>query len=311
MAVTNANSTYAGTFSGKYISAALLSASTLDAGLITIMPNVKYKSVIQTGSFDSIVKNSSCDFETGAGTLTLDEKVIQPKELQVNLVICKKDLQDSWEAEAMGFSAFDNLAPSFEEYVIGYTAAKVANKIETNIWEGAVGNAGEFDGFGVLSTAQLPGANIIAAVAGGVNDGNVLAEMGKVADAVPTTVYGQEDLFIYVSSNVARAYVRALGGFAANGLGANGIDGQGTTWYTNGSLSFDGIPVVVGKGMANNKMYAAQKSNLFFGTGLLNSTNEVKVLDMSDLDGSRNVRVIMRFTGGCQIGTATDVIAYA
>ena len=135
--------------------------------------------------------------------------------------------------------------------------------------------------------------------------------MGKVADAIPTTVYGQEDLFIYVSSNVARAYVRALGGFAAAGLGANGIEGQGTTWYTNGALSFDGIPVVVGKGLANNKMFAAQKSNLFFGTGLLNDTNEVKVIDMADLDGSRNVRVIMRFTAAVQIGIGADVVFYS
>ena len=39
--------TYAGEFSGKYIAAALLSADTLDKGLITVMPNVKFKSVIQ------------------------------------------------------------------------------------------------------------------------------------------------------------------------------------------------------------------------------------------------------------------------
>ena len=40
--------TYAGEFSGKYISAALLSATTLDAGLITIMPNAKqfYRQVL-------------------------------------------------------------------------------------------------------------------------------------------------------------------------------------------------------------------------------------------------------------------------
>tara|TARA_R110001592_G_scaffold43468_1_gene140848 strand:- start:1118 stop:2053 length:936 start_codon:yes stop_codon:yes gene_type:complete len=302
--------TYAGEFSGKYISAALLSASTLDAGLITIMPNVKYKTVLQTGSYNDIVADSTCNFEA-AGTLTLAEKIIEPLEYQVNVQLCKKDLHASWEAEQMGFSAFDNLAPSFEEYVIGYTAAKVAAKIESNIWEGTVATGGEFDGFSALATAQLPGANIIAAVGGGIDSTNVLAEMGKVADAVPTTVYGQEDLFIYVSSNVARAYVRALGGFGANGLGAAGVENQGTTWYTNGALSFDGIPVVVAKGLGNNKMFAAQKSNLFFGTGLLNDTNEVKVIDMADLDGSRNVRVIMRFTAAVQIGIASDVIAYA
>ena len=40
-------STYAGEFAGQYIAAALLSANTLDKKLVTIMPNVKYKEVIQ------------------------------------------------------------------------------------------------------------------------------------------------------------------------------------------------------------------------------------------------------------------------
>ena len=58
-------------------------------------------------------------------------------------------------------------------------------------------------------------------------------------------------------------------------------------------------------------MMAAQKSNLYFGTGLLSDHNEVKLLDMGDLDGSQNVRVVMRFTAGVQIGIAPDVVIYA
>jgi hypothetical protein len=58
--------TYAGEFSGKYIAAALLSASTLDAGAISILPNVKFKSVLQKGATDDIVKDASCNFVTDA-----------------------------------------------------------------------------------------------------------------------------------------------------------------------------------------------------------------------------------------------------
>ena len=36
-------SSYAGEFAGKYLGAALLSASTLDAGAVTILPNIKFK----------------------------------------------------------------------------------------------------------------------------------------------------------------------------------------------------------------------------------------------------------------------------
>ena len=57
-------------------------------------------------------------------------------------------------------------------------------------------------------------------------------------------------------------------------------------------------------------MVAAEKSNLYFGTGLLSDSNEVKVLDMGDLDGSQNVRVIMRFTAGIEYGFGFEVVYY-
>jgi hypothetical protein len=305
---TSLTSTYAGEFAGKYISAALLSASTLENGLITVMPNVKYKAVLQTASYDDIVQNAACDYST-SGTLTLAEKIIQPEEFMVNMTICKKDLTASWEAEQMGFSAFDNLAPSFEDFVIGYTAAKVAAQIENTIWSGQTATAGEFDGFYYLATAG--GSGCVAVSGTTVTAANVIDEMGKVVDAIPQAVYGKEDTFIYVAPGVARNYIRALGGFGANGLGAAGVENKGTTWFTNGALSFDGIPVVVAQGLPAHSMMAAQKSNMFFGTGLLNDTNEVKVLDMSDLDGSQNVRIIMRYTAAVAMGINSDVVIYA
>ncbi len=300
-------STYAGEFSGKYIAAALLSASTLDSGAISILPNVKFKSVIQKGATDDIVKDASCDFVTNQGTLTLTEAVLQPEEFQVNLELCKKDLHNSWEAAQMGYSAFDNLAPSFAEFVISHVAAKVADRTEKNIWSGATATSGQFDGFTAKLTADADVNDVVGTT---VTAANVIAELGKVVDAIPTAVYGQEDLTLYVSSNVARAYIRALGGFAAT-IGANGSDNKGTQWYNGGELSFDGINIFVAKGLADDTMVAAQKSNLYFGTGILNDQNEVKVIDMSDIDGSQNVRVIMRFTAGVQHVFGGDIVLYS
>lgn len=300
-------STYAGEFSGKYIAAALLSASTLDSGAISILPNVKFKSVIQKGATDDIVKDASCDFVTNQGTLTLTEAVLQPEEFQVNLELCKKDLHNSWEAAQMGYSAFDNLAPSFAEFVISHVAAKVADRTEKNIWSGATATSGQFDGFTAKLTADADVNDVVGTT---VTAANVIAEMGKVVDAIPTSVYGQEDLTLYVSSNVARAYIRALGGFAAT-IGANGSDNKGTQWYNGGELSFDGVNIFVAKGLADDTMVAAQKSNLYFGTGILNDQNEVKVIDMSDIDGSQNVRVIMRFTAGVQHVFGGDIVLYS
>jgi len=300
-------STYAGEFSGKYLSAALLSASTLDKGLITVLPNVKYKSVLQVGALGSIVADATCDY-TASGTLTLSEKIIQPEEFQVNYEVCRKDLVNSWEAEQMGFSAFDHLAPSLSDFIIAHTAAKVAEQIENTIWSGQTATAGEFDGFYYLATAG--GSGCVSVTGTTVTATNVIDELGKVVDAIPAAVYGKEDLVIYVAPGVARHYIRALGGFVAT-IGGAGVDNKGTSWFNGGELSFDGIKIAVAQGLPANSMMAAQKSNMFFGTGLLNDANEVKLLDMSDLDGSQNVRVIMRFTAAVAMGVNSDVVIYA
>ena len=304
---TSITTTYAGEFAGKYISAALLSADTLEGGGITIKPNVKYKEVIKTLSTNALVKDAACDF-ADQSTVTLAERILQPEEFQVNLELCKKDFRSDWEAVEMGYSAFDTLPPSFADFLLGHIAAKVAQKTEETIWQGTNATAGEFDGFETLLAAD---AGVIDVTGTSVTAANVITEMGKVVDAIPTAIYGKEDLYIYVSSNVARAYVRALGGFGASGLGANGVNNEGTTWFNGGDLAFDGVKLFVCSGMSDNTMVAALKSNLFFGTGILSDHNEVKLIDMADLDGSQNVRVVMRFTSGVQFGIAADCVLYS
>jgi len=305
---TSITTTYAGEFAGKYISAALLSGKTLAEGNISIVPNVKFKQVMKKVATDAIVKDATCDF-TDTSTLTLTERILQPEEFQVNLELCKKDFRSDWEAVSMGYSAFDNLPPKFSDFLIAHVADKVAQKMEQNIWTGTNATAGEFDGF--ITTLGADGdVNDVTGTAS--TSANVIEELGKIADAIPTAVYGAEDLNIYLPSNMYRNYIRALGGFGAAGLGAAGTNAQGTQWYNMGNaLSFDGIKVVNAPGLSDNDAVAAQASNLFFGTGLLDNQNEVKVIDMADLDGSQNVRVVMRFTAGIQHAIGGDIVLYA
>jgi len=299
-------SSYAGEFAGKYIAASLLTAKTLDDAAITIMPNIKYKAAMKVGAFSNLVRSADCDFDATTSGLTLTEKVITPTELQVNLQICKKELHADWEAAQMGFSAFDNLPPLFSDFVIARVAAEVASATETSIWAGAAGE-GNFDGLKTLAAADGTVVDVAKAT---VTSANVVAELGKIVDAIPSAVYGADDLFIYVSQNIYRAYVRALGGFGASGLGANGYDNKGNNQALN-NLFFDGVKIYPTSGLADNNAIAARSSNLFFGTGLLNDRNEVKVIDMSDIDGSQNVRVVMRYTAGTQIGVGADVVLYS
>ena len=310
---TISNSTYAGEAAAGYIAAALLSANTLDKKLVTIMPNVKFKSVIQKLEVSGIVQDAQCDFTT-SGSVAISEQVLTPKELQVNLLLCKQGFVDSWEALQLGFSAFDEIPKNFNDFLISYVGGKVAEVTETSIWQGTASTNGQFGGFQTAFSASIAagGATAVLAaksgsivISGSVTSANVLDKLNSVVNTIPATVYGKPDVLLYVATDVARAYQQALAGGA---IGANGWNNQMNVGEK--PFNFNGLEIVWCPGMSSSKIVAAQKSNLFFGTGLLSDYNEVKVLDMANIDGSQNYRIVMRYTGGTQFGIGQDIVYY-
>lgn len=291
---TSITTTYAGEKAAGFISAALLSAPTLDKGGVTIKPNVKYKQVMQKLAVGDVIANASCDF-TATSSVTLTERYLQPEDFQVNLELCKKDFESDWLSLEQGFSSFDELPRSFADYLIGHVAAKVAAKMEVNIWNGADANAGEFDGFVALAAAD---ADVIDVTGAAITASNVIAELGDVVDAIPSTIYGSEDLHIYISQADARSYIRAQAA-----LGYKDLYHVGQT-----EMDFEGVKLFVANGLNSGQMVAAEKSNLMFGTGLLNDMNEVKLIDLADIDGSQNVRVVMRFSAGVNYAIGSEIV---
>lgn len=291
-------STYAGEFAGKYIAAALLSGDTLGKNLITVKPNIKYKEVVKKlVTSGTIIADATCDF-TATGTLTLTERILTPEEFQVNVQLCKKDFRSDWEAAQMGYSVYDKLPPSFTEFIMAHFLAQVGAGMETTIWHGANATTGQFDGLVVLMTAD---ATVVDVTTTSVIDAsNVINELENLMTFVPNTVLSQPDFTIYVAQNVAWAYIMALGKL---GYMQQFVVGDKP-------LDFGGKKIVVAPGLNSSYMVAAQSSNLWFGTGLLADENQVKVLDMEDLDGSQNVRFVMRFTAGVQYGIGSEIVLY-
>ena len=302
MATTQSvTSTYAGELDAqKYISAALLSGSTLSQDLVTIKPNIKHKAVVKNLVTGDLLADQTCEF-TDTSSVTLTERILEPKSLQVNLKLCKDDFRSDWEAISMGYSAHDNLPPSFEAYLVAYVAEKVASENEVAIWQGDSTTGGSFDGFvtQIALDADLPAAQEVLGTA--VTAANVVAELGKVVDAIPSQLYGNEDGCIYVSQNIYRAYVRALGTLGH-------IDRFNN--QEMGSVVFDGVKIVMVNGLPDDTAIFTLKSNLWFGTGLLNDTNMVKVIDTSETLGDENVRIVMRMTAGTQYGNITEIVTY-
>lgn len=292
---TSITTTYAGEKASGFISAALLSAPTLDKGGITVKPNVKFKSVMQKLAVGDIIANASCDF-TATSTVTLTERYLQPEDFQVNLELCKKDFESDWLSIEQGFSSFDELPTSFASYLIGHVAAKVAAKMEQNIWNGANGTAGEFDGLAILAAADADVIDVTET--GATTAANIIERLGNVIDNVPATIYGNEGLSIYISQADARSYVRAQAA-----LGYKDLYHVGQT-----AMDFEGVKLFVANGLNSGQMIAAEKENIFFGTSLQSDMNEVKLIDLADVDGSQNVRVIMRFSAGVNYAIGSEIV---
>lgn len=305
----NITTTYAGEFAGKYIGMALLSANTIDKGGVTVMANIKYRETVKRFDSSNIIKDASCDF-TATGDIVLTERVLEPKELDVNILLCKKDFRSDWEAVSMGYSAFDVLPKNFQDFLLARLLGQVAEANEVSLWQGDNATNGQYTGFlNLLTLDPPPVGQVIAGTT--ITAANVLAQLDLVTDAIPDRLWGKEGLKIYIPRNVAKAYTRALGGFGSAGLGAAGTNAQGTQWYAEGSgLSFNGIPLFVANGLPNDVMVASVTENLAFGCGLQNDTNTVKFIDMADIDGSENVRFIMRWTAGTQVGIVEDCVTY-
>ena len=298
---TNISTTYAGEKAMPYLQAALLAPNTIRNGGVTVKPNIKFKQVMKKVAMSDLIKDGTCDF-TPTATIDITENILEPKEFQVNYTLCKQDFRSDWDAISMGLSAHDNLPPTLAAFIIAKTAAEVATANERIIWQGADGNEGEYDGFEALFAADgtvIDVAGIAAA------DSTIQVEMRKVLNAIPQTIYGKEDLKLYVASDVWRAYVSSLA-LAGNGNGYN----QAGSNQGFADLQFEGVSLFMANGLSAGKMVAAQSSNLHFGTGLMNDTNEVKVLDMAGLDGSQNVRFIMRYTATVGFAYGAEIVSY-
>ena len=203
-----------------------------------------------------------------------------------------------WEAksEQDGF-----LHASLTDALIANVLAGVAANNERLIWQGVNATAGEYAGFETLFLADAAVLDVSSPEA--ITSANVIEEMGRLVLTLPTRVRrATEKPVIAVSSNVAEAYRSAI-----LGLGGGYYLYQGESVVMNWQGQYD---VIECPGMSDDTMAFYQKSNLWFGTNLLDQWNNVAVLDMYQYDLSDNVRFAASFFAGVQYGFGDEIAFY-
>ena len=292
---------FAGEKASGYLYPAILAANTIGSGIVTTHENVKYKLNVRNLATTGFLANATCGFQS-TGEVALSDVVLEPKELQVNIELCKANFRTQWEAmEMRGAITGQELPASFQEFFIQKNLELIAKDFEVAIWQGTTGE-GSFEGL----QAKLAANGDVVDVSGTtLSAANIMAELAKVYDAIPDEVYVAEDVKIIIPISAAKFYQQAL---AAVGSDA-GYLAQSTVGAK--PLNYQGIDLVVANGLGANKMIAARTSDLHFGTNVLTDLAEVRVIDMAETDGSDNVRFVARMTGGTQITNGANIVYYS
>lgn len=298
MALTITSSTYAGENAGEWIKAAIQTLSSFDH--ITIKDNIQEKRVVQKLTTTATFVDDACSF-SASGSVTTNERVLEPKRIMLNDTICPDGFYADWAGVERGVSVHDGaeLPPTFEEFLIADYLDRLASHVETKIWQGASGTPGEWEGFSALFAADGDVNDVSTPVT--LTESVIVDEMERLLDVMPSAVLdASEKPKIYVNGNTARLYRRKMSSL-----------GYLDQYYAaEVPMNFEGYELAICNGIADDKMYCAQPSNLWFGTGLLSDHNEIKLLPQADVTGAKDVNIVIRFSGGCQHGIGGDIGAY-
>jgi hypothetical protein len=289
---------FAGEKASGYLYPAILAANTIGSGIVTTHENVKYKLNVRNLATTGFLANATCDF-TSTGEVALSDVVLEPKELQVNIELCKGNLRTQWESlEMRGAITGQEIPASFQEFFIQKNLELIAKDFEVAVWQGTTG-AGSFEG---LEAKLAANTDVIDVNNSGtpLSAANIIAELGKVVAAIPNEVYVADDFKIIIPISAAKFYIAAQAA-----LGYLDKFHVGKT-----ELNFQGIDLVIANGLSNNKMVAARSSDLHFGTNVLTDLAELRVIDMAETDGSDNVRFVARMTGGTQVTNGSNIVYY-
>ncbi len=292
---------FAGEKAAGYIYPALLSGKTLGEGNVTIHENVAYK--LNVRNIEGTAANfqaAGCDFND-SGDVTISDVVLTPVDLMINRTLCKQDFRSQWESlEMRGRMLGQELPTSLLDFFIEKNVSLISAQIETLLWTGANDATGNFTGLETRLAADGT-VNDVAIGAVVIGADTIIAQLGRVRDAIPNTVYGKEDLAIYIPTSIQKFYIAAQAALGYQNLYHDGVTG----------LNFEGIPLKVAPGMSDDKMVAARAADLHFGTNVMTDMAEVRALDMAELDGSDNVRFIARFSAGTQNTNGADIVLYS
>lgn len=312
---STSNLSYVGEHATPILTAALKTGDTLANNWVRTIDGIRYKGQFDVITSTDMLQAGDCDFTDG-NDIALSNKDIIVTDLKVNETICRKTLLNTWLGTASGRNS--NIgSPEFFNFIAAHVAAKVAEQVETLIWQG--NTALSFKGLlGADGTAGTSTDLAAGSLAGALNPttlsaidaSNAIGELGKAynyAAANKPQILTSATTGMYISPKTAAFYMQALATAGAGSGAGAGYNNQVTNQAFS-SLNYLGVPIRVCPGFPNDAILIADSENLVVGSNLMTDLAEVKVIPAYEYDGSDNIKVTMHFQLGTEGGIEGDCV---
>lgn len=271
--------------------------------LVGVKTTTNIPNIVQTSG----LQVDGCDW-AASGATTIDEKSISVCDLKVNQELCKTDLEVTFVSEFMRPGALNSDIPQTElDFILDTERKAIAADLEQIIWQGNLTGTGVNRLCqGLINKLDVDGG-FISQTGVTVTSANVVAEFDKVFDAAIADADGErlfdpgvrENVVLIVTPAIAFAYQQAQGS-----LGNNTPVGEK-------ELNYAGYRVVVAPGLPANTMILTYTDNLWWATDLAEDWETLRVIDMTDNDGSDNIRVKGRMKFGVDFAHSKYIVKYA
>ena len=147
---TTVSSNYSGRDAGVIIGQAFKTIDTIEKNAVTIAENVNYKLSLRKIAYTDGTTAYTCGFAP-AGTIVLNENLIEPFKFKNDFDVCKEDFRATWSDGIMGAGAANSTAPSdIMDAIQAEVLGAIGEKLETDIWQSST----NFDGFITLFDAD-------------------------------------------------------------------------------------------------------------------------------------------------------------
>lgn len=292
---------YAGKAAKDLIRRTFFGAETLLNGWVTVRENVSKPRVIRRLSSSGLIQDKSCDFSP-TGTVVIDERLLDPADLETDIEMCKDEFKGDWDEDTMGSGATNKVLPKvIVDAMIAEIQETMGEAIEVMIYLGDTSGTDQFDGYVTIALADGDVTKTIGTIDADGFSADPLRELKLMrTKAIADKTWKKKDFQFIMSSENAAAYQDAL---TSVGSGQENVSEEAP-------LRYKGKPIRMTDGIDDIHIMFGRSSNLEFGTDLLSDLNQVVFKDMSDTDLSDNVRFKQVMTGGVQYGFSEEFGLY-